>query len=196
MHHAQTDPNSKRLSDRTPRTIQARFDAAQTTNDNKRHWAAADGLSAKAANNVAVRRLLRTRARYEVANNSMLTGIVDTLANDTIGTGPRLQMMTNDPVTNSLIEAHFEAWAEEIGLDEKLRTMREAAVVSGECFAVSVTNPGLESEVKLDLQLYEGDQFTDPTWQSETSPQWSDGIFYDPYNNPAATACCAITRAI
>jgi hypothetical protein len=49
-----------------------------------------------------------------------------------------------------------------------------------------VNNPGLESEVKLDLQLYEGDQFTDPTWQSETSPQWSDGIFYDPYNNPVS----------
>src|SRR4051812_13483911 len=102
MSHPVTDPTSKRLSDRTPRTIQARFDAAQTTNDNKRHWAAADGLSAKAANNVAVRRLLRTRARYEVANNSMLTGIVDTLANDTIGTGPRLQMLTDDPATNSL----------------------------------------------------------------------------------------------
>src|SRR4051794_26965275 len=94
MSHPVTDPNSRRLSDRPQRMIRAGYDAAQTTDDNRRHWAAADGLSAKAANNAAVRRLLRTRARYETANNSWLTGIVETLGNDTVGTGPRLQMMT------------------------------------------------------------------------------------------------------
>jgi len=67
--------------------IRARFDSAQTNADNRRHWANADGLSANAAANPEVRRILRNRARYEVANNSYARGIVLTLANDVIGTG-------------------------------------------------------------------------------------------------------------
>jgi len=57
-------------------------------------------MSADAAATVEVRRTLRNRARYEVANNSYARGIVLTLANDTVGTGPRLQMLTNDAGLN------------------------------------------------------------------------------------------------
>ena len=71
------------------RLRRARYDAAVTTEDNRRHWANADGLSANAANSPEVRTALRNRARYEVANNSYARGIVLTLANDVIGTGPR-----------------------------------------------------------------------------------------------------------
>ena len=52
-----------------------RFDSAQTTLDNRRHWANADGLSADAAVNPEVHRILRSRARYEVANNSYARGM-------------------------------------------------------------------------------------------------------------------------
>ena len=76
--------------------VRAKYDAAQTTPDNRRHWANADSLSPNAALTPQVRRTLRNRARYEVANNSYAKGIVLTLANDTIGTGPRLQMLTSD----------------------------------------------------------------------------------------------------
>ena len=72
--------------------VRAKFDSAQTNADNRRHWANADGLSADAAANPEVRRTLRNRARYEVANNSYARGIVLTLANDVTGTGPRLPM--------------------------------------------------------------------------------------------------------
>jgi len=68
--------------------VRAKFDSAQTTADNRRHWANADGLSADAAASPGVRRILRNRARYEVANNSYARGIVLTLANDVIGKGP------------------------------------------------------------------------------------------------------------
>ncbi len=67
-----------------PRLLRARYDAAVTNNDNRRNWANADGLSANAANNPEVRRTLRNRARYEVANNSYARGIVLMLANDVI----------------------------------------------------------------------------------------------------------------
>ena len=49
-----------------PRWIRARFDAAQTTKDNAKHWGAAEFLSADAEADPNVRKILRTRARYEV----------------------------------------------------------------------------------------------------------------------------------
>ena len=75
------------------RVLRARYDAAQTSPENARHWAMADALSADAAGTADVRRRLRERARYEVANNSYAKGIVLTLANDCVGTGPRLQLL-------------------------------------------------------------------------------------------------------
>ena len=65
------------------RPIRARFDAAQTTRDNAKHWAYADQLSADMEASPEVRRTLRTRSRYEVANNSYARGLVQMLANDT-----------------------------------------------------------------------------------------------------------------
>ena len=52
------------------RRVRAGFDSAETTDNNRRHWARADALSADAAASPEVRRTLRNRARYEVANNS------------------------------------------------------------------------------------------------------------------------------
>ena len=57
--------------------VRARFDAAQTTRDNWRHWSAADHLSADMEAAPEVRRTLRMRSRYEVANNSYARGLVD-----------------------------------------------------------------------------------------------------------------------
>ncbi len=91
--------------------VRARYDDAVTSDDNRRHWANADGLSANAANSSTVRRTLRNRARYETANNSYARGIVLTLANDVVGTGPRLQLTTSDAAANSRIERAFMTWA-------------------------------------------------------------------------------------
>ncbi|HUU95700.1 MAG TPA: phage portal protein, partial [Phycisphaerae bacterium] len=96
--------------------IRGGYDAAQTTDDNRRHWANADSLSAAAANSLDVRKRVRERARYEVANNCYLNGMVQTLANDCIGTGPRLQMLTDDAALNDRIEERFSDWAREIHL--------------------------------------------------------------------------------
>ena len=93
------------------RLIRARYDAAVTNDENRRHWANADNLSANAANSPLVRRLLRNRSRYEVANNSYARGIVSTLANDVIGTGPRLQMLTDNADANRFIEQEWMAWS-------------------------------------------------------------------------------------
>jgi capsid protein len=166
-----------------PMRVRGRYDAAATTDENRRHWANADFLSANTANTPQVRRTLRSRARYEVANNSYARGIVLTLANDCIGTGPRLQMLTNKDSTNRVVEKEFMRWSEAISLPEKLRTMRMARAESGEAFAMLVANPKIDSLVKLDLRLIEADQVATPDLVRLFSNA-VDGIVFDPYGNP------------
>ena len=165
-----------------PRWIKARFDAAQTTKDNARHWGAAEFLSADAEADSHVRKILRIRARYEVQNNSYARGIVTTLANDTVGTGPRLQMLTDDDDLNRRIEHDFAVWAKRVHLPAKLRTVRMARCQDGEAFAVMAQNPNLRSDVKLDIQLIEADRVTDDELQRDGVSV--DGITFDRFGNP------------
>jgi len=165
--------------------IRARFDAAVTNAENARHWANADGLSADAAASADVRQTLRNRARYEVANNSYAKGIVLTLANDCVGTGPRLQLLTEDGEVNRKVEQAFAGWAAAVGLAEKLRTMRMAKSTDGEAFAVLTANPEAASPVKLDVKLIEADRVTTPDLKLPAGNA-VDGIEFDPYGNPRA----------
>ena len=146
------------------RAMQAKYDVAQTTPENRRHWINADHLSADGAASTAVRKILRSRSRYEVANNSIARGIVLTLANDLVGTGPRLQLLTDDKAVNRALERHFANWAATIKLARKLRTMRTAKAVDGEAFAILFTNANLDYPVKLDIRLVEADRITTPAW--------------------------------
>ncbi|MCY2987680.1 MAG: phage portal protein [Planctomycetota bacterium] len=164
--------------------MRARYDAAATTEDNRRHWASADGRSANATNSPEVRRVLRNRARYEVANNSYARGIVSTLANDVIGTGPRLQMLTPDAVANRFVEREFVSWSHAVRLAEKLRTMRVARAEDGEGFGILTNNERLDTPVTLDVKLVEADQVTTPEMTYE-QPNAIDGIVFDDFGNPA-----------
>jgi lambda family phage portal protein len=163
--------------------VRGRYDAATINDDNRRHWANADGLSANAANSPEVRRRLRNNARYEVANNSYAKGIVLTLANDCVGTGPRLQMLTETEEVNNIIESAFFEWAQAVGLADKLRTMRMAKAEDGEAFAMLITNPALPTPTLLDLRLVEGDQVTTPYFP-QTKGNAVDGIVFDSWGNP------------
>ena len=168
---------------RSVRLVRGRYDAAGTNDDNRRHWAAADGLSANSANSPAVRRILRNRSRYEVANNSYARGIVLTLAHDVVGTGPRLQLLTGNAEANRLIEKAFHDWSKSIQLAEKLRTMRMARATDGEAFAVLTTNPALAFEIQLDLRLIEADQVATPDLGLNAT-NVVDGIEFDRAGNP------------
>ncbi|MBT3291487.1 MAG: phage portal protein [Victivallales bacterium] len=168
---------------RNCRIVHGRFDAAQTTPENRRHWAAADGHSADAEASPEVRKALRERARYEVANNSYAKGIVLTLANDTIGTGPRLQMLADEDELNRDIEREFSAWSQAISLPEKLRTMRMARCQDGEAFAMLVENPAVDHDIQIDLGLVESDRVTSDLTVVGRSDE-VDGIRLDTHGNP------------
>ncbi|HUX01971.1 MAG TPA: phage portal protein, partial [Phycisphaerae bacterium] len=165
--------------------LRASYDAAQTTDWNKRHWARADELSAAAAGSDPVRKTVRTRARYEVANNGFARGIVNTLANWTIGSGPTLQIVGKDRDAASRIEDRFHRWAEAARLGWKLWTMRVAKCVDGETFAMLIHNPELPADVKLDLRLVECDRIVTPNfWNWNAGPFKVSGIVCDEFGNP------------
>lgn len=184
-----SETTSSRLP--SPRTVgranvRARYDAAQTTDENRRHWGMADYLSPDAAANPVARRTLRSRSRYEVANNSYAKGVVLSIANDCVGTGPRLNMQTGNTKLDEKIETEFAEWAEEIGLPEQLRSIRMGRCESGETFGIMVTNPGLAADVKLDLKVVESDQVSSPLVgiiPEEYPGQYIDGIHFDRAGN-------------
>ena len=163
--------------------VSARFDAAQTTKDNVRHWSMADYCSADQEARPEIRRILRQRSRYEIANNSYAKGLVQMLANDTIGTGPRIQLLTEDEAYNEEIEAEFMQWSEAVKLPQKLRMMRIARCQDGESFGVLATNPKVRHCVKMDLILVEADRVSGELRLVEDDNS-VDGITYDQWGNP------------
>jgi capsid protein len=184
------DQFGKPLPARSPRPrsghLAASYDAAATNRGNSKHWAAADALGPLNANRRAVREKLRRRARYEaLESNSYAVGIVQTLANDTIGEGPVLALHTGNRDTDRNLERDFLAWANAVGLAKKLRAMRLAKAVDGECFAKLVNNERLTTPSKLDFLPLECDLITDPdTWLADTADN-ADGIFLDQLGYPA-----------
>lgn len=159
--------------------IKARYDNATTTDENRRNWWAADYYSAKAANSFQVRRMLRMRSRYEVANNPYLFGVVNSNADDLIGTGPTLQVLTKDAGYNREFESVFNAWAAEVLLVEKLRTQKLAKEVDGEGFLITKSVEDLEHPVKLYPCDLEADQVTTPA-PASLADLWVDGLILHP----------------
>ena len=176
--------------------IRAHF-AASDPAPKSSDWWRADNLPADADANPETRRILRMRSRYEIQNNPYARGIVQTVANDSIGSGPRLSFGSNDDELNTLVERDFTAWSEMVRLATKLRTIRLTRAADGEAFVILATNPALHGPVKLDLQLIDADRVTgddlaslakgtgdvdagEPLGKSITV----DGITFDRFGNP------------
>ncbi|TWT43062.1 Phage portal protein, lambda family [Thalassoglobus neptunius] len=171
---------------RQQREVQASYDAASTNEFNNRYWRNADGLSADEANSLEVRTELRNRSRYHCHEaDPIMQGIVHTLANDVIGTGPRLQMLIpGRPDLNRELEQRFHAWAKRIRLAKKLRLMELAEIVDGEAFAQVVTNRKLQRwlPMTLDYKVIECDRITTPRLRYD--PYKIDGIDLDELCEP------------
>ncbi len=94
----------------------------------RRHWAAADGLSASAANSPELRRTLRKpfaiRDRQQLLRPMYLADAGQRLCCN------RTSIADADCgcIRKRFVEQEFFAWADAVGLAEKLRTMRLARV--------------------------------------------------------------------
>ncbi|MBE6363404.1 MAG: phage portal protein [Lentisphaerae bacterium] len=179
----------------------AKFDAANMSPEARRHWAGADNLSADAALQPGIRRLIVSRNRFEATNNGYMGGILETLADDTIGTGPRLQLQNDDPEqdldTDTLNDAklrrrerRFRKYTKAIHLAGKLRLARLSKARDGEVFFQKVINPGVRNECKIDLILFETEQVSsglcgeNQSYYDNGIPKEVDGVIYDRYGNP------------
>ena len=142
-------------------------------------WRYSDGRSADLSLSYEVRKRVRERARYEVANNSYATGAGWSIVNAVIPNLPRLQFTpyekseTTDALARRL-ERDFTSWAKEVGLFEKLRSMRFAKFQDGESFAVLHENQKLSASVKLDFSPLDCERVTN------IDQLGSGGLLYDP----------------
>lgn len=157
------------------RSVRAKYDAAQTTPQNRNHWAQADGLSPRAAMTSQIRWTLRNRARYEIANNCYAKGIVSTLVSYTVGPGPEfgLDYLGSDleqrqvSEVNRTVSRLFWEWWECAGMPTKLQTTAQATVGDGEGFLRRYSMntdrfPLWECPVTLNFQPIEADYFENP----------------------------------
>ena len=180
------------------RSLRAKYDAAQTTEDNRKHWSAADSLSSVSANTQQVRRTLRNRSRYEVANNCYARGIVNTIAAYTVGTGPTLQLtyrgQEDAPERVKMlrqaaqqVEQLWATWAYARRLVQKLSTAAVALEQDGEVFGqfANARRANMHTPVRLDVRLFECDWFDDPAppWEGDDS-----GVRLDSAGDPVAFA--------
>lgn len=172
--------------------LRAYYDSAQTTDENARVKQLADNLSAKAANNFAVRRELRSWARYEIANGGFARGIIDTCVQDLVGTGPTPRVTVRDPITGKpeaseergrQIERRFKEWYRAIGGLEKLRTIATAKKTDGEGFLVLTNYNRVNNPVKLFPRDIECDQVTTPS-NGIGQTLWVDGMVLDKMGQP------------
>jgi capsid protein len=162
-----------------------RYDAAPTTPENAAHWSQATPWNADMELSPAVRAKLRERARYECMNNVWLQGMLHTQAQDLIGTGPRLQILSpaNDEALQKA-EAAFQEWSRLTRFARKLCIARMTQSRDGEAFIILATNPSLPG-VKLDTMLLDAERVTSPVTDSDTDDDnQADGVYFDGLGNP------------
>lgn len=163
-----------------PKELRAKFDLAQTHTDNRKHWASADGLSARAAMSPAVRRVIRIRSRYEAENNSWYAGILRTATNHIVGGfGPRLQVLTGNTEFDRRVESAWQSWCRVVDFADTLRMAVEAYWRDGEVFLMRAES-AVRWPISLDVRLIESDQIATP-WTSPANgnPLEDDGIRFN-----------------
>jgi len=171
------------------------YDAAQTTRYTQQHFLYADSRDADALIRADLA-TLRNRARYEIRNNSYAKGIVETKANDLIGTGPRLQVITNDQDLNKRIEFLFSQWCKICDAEGRM-TFNDIMQLagskqqdeSGEAFIIFENAKSGDNwvregpQVRLRLRLVEPDRVTNPGFASYNE-KLHDGIEFNDEGHP------------
>ena len=192
-HLGKPMPSPSEGSRRNKGVLQASVDAGLDIPELTGHWRHADHLGPNTAISKEIRASIRSKARMERSQNSYLTGILQTLSNFIVGTGPRLQMQIRgadgkpDRELNADIEQEFTRWAKHVRLAEHLRTAVAVKRLDGEVFTSVVRNPNKRESTGygLAIQLFEADQVeVQSMYSSGMRTDGGDGIKYDRYGNP------------
>lgn len=145
----------------------ASYDSARTTKLNERHWAIGPQVSDPTPEQRAT---LRNRTRYEVANNSLLEGMVETYARDLVGSGPHPTFREFGSQRREL-QAAWKDWAGSLSLGSLMKTIARTYLIDGECFLLSIEEPPY-------VRIIEAERIISPLMMNDSSmqPYWPNAI--------------------
>lgn len=167
-------------------------DVANRDPANIRHFEEATRGSHASIFDVALRNDLVDYARFEVANNPNLKGIVMTKVNDIVGRSPQIRFLPSDArkvdetekkACHSLTRK-MSAWMRSVKLGKKMRIACNNKIVDGESFVIAMKNGSRkEKHLQLDLRIVDCERvYSDANKVSEKN--YYDGIKYDSFGDP------------
>ncbi len=157
-------------------------------------WDYANNRSGNSNDDRQTREKIVAASRFEFSNNSYCRGILLKMAQETIGTGCRLEIMPKSPSARAnkaakQLESIWEEWSHETNFTEKLQMGIVEEIVGGEVFHQFRQNRALKT-VPVDFVSYEGIQFQSNMIQKAFSLYRStpivDGLKLDEQGNVTA----------
>ena len=173
-----------------PVAVRARFDNARHTPDTASLFRNVDSLAITTALSPAVRKTVRDRARYVVANCPYAKSMLDTFVTHVVGPWASVSFPRGgigEALRDKVAEA-FDAWAMATDFWEKVRTLLRAKVTDGEAFALLVTDRGAvtaDNPVTLNVRPIECDRVESYT-ETVTRENEFDGIRFDADGRPSS----------
>lgn len=168
--------------------INARYDAASMSQLMNKHFLNADGLDPNQSLRPSGRKLIASRARYEAANNGYAARTIKILVSDTIGSGPKINVITSNLEAKDKITERWRIWTDTVNLRKILSMARQSKAVDGEVFLYLQKNkniPNFPFKIALIETNYIQDfaGTTDETYPNGQLKQY-DGIKLDEYGDP------------
>lgn len=173
-----------------PVAVRARFDNARNTPDTASLFRNVDSLAITTALSPAVRKTVRDRARYVVANCPYAKSMLDTFVTHVVGPWASVSFPRggiDEGLRNEIAEA-FDAWAMATDFWPKVMTLLRAKVTDGEAFALLVTDRGAvtaDNPVTLNVRPIECDRVESYT-ETVTRENEFDGIRFDADGHPVS----------
>ncbi len=164
------------------------YDAAATNKYNENHWKQATSQDADSAllysGELAT---IRERCRHEIRNNTYAAGIGRKFSHYAIGTGPTLQVQTENETLNDAIERMWQSWADNcddtgvLSYAEMLHLGVRELFPAGEYFRIFQGRRGSSSgSVSLRLLCVEAERVTDP-YSKAGNQDIRDGIEFNAF---------------
>lgn len=116
----------------------AQYEASRTHRLNERHWAIGEQLADPTPEQRAT---LRNRTRYEVANNSLLEGMIETYARDLVGSGPHPTFQEFGRERARVLQEAWKDWSDSVQLAPLCKTIARAYLTDGEVFLLGIDEP-------------------------------------------------------
>jgi lambda family phage portal protein len=147
---------AERLDVESPEVVR-RWEAAKTTRLNQGHWTPVSGTPIN-AELAAWQNQLRNRTEYEVANNSLVEGMIQTYQLCVVGSeGPRLSILSQDREYATQRRELWADWSQQAGSNQQLSLVEildqwiRALFAGGEFFDQLVTVPDSDGPLKTRL---------------------------------------------